>query len=79
MICTSQRQSHKQNSFADELLSMVVSLLHTDYLLCVHTKGKCVYNDCCYAITQNSLYTQRYQYTELYKAKRTWSIRLKGV
>ena len=26
MMCTSQRQSHKQNSFADELLSMVVSL-----------------------------------------------------
>ena len=25
MICTSQRQSHKQNSFADELLSMVAS------------------------------------------------------
>ena len=69
MIYTSQRQSHKQNSFADELLSMVVSLLHTE----------CVYNDCCYAINQNSLYTQRYQYTELYKAKRTWSIRLKGM
>ena len=35
-----------------------------------------MYNDCCYAITQNSLYTERYQHTELYKAKRTWSIRL---
>ena len=40
MTGTSQRQSHKQKSFADELLSTVVSLL----------QGKCVYNDCCYAI-----------------------------
>ena len=26
MICTSQRQSHKQNSFADELLSVCFTL-----------------------------------------------------
>ena len=76
MICTSQRQSHKQNSFADELLSMVVSLLHTDYLLCVHTKGTMIV----VMLSLKTLYTHRdIKYTELYKAKRTWSIRLKGV